>query len=55
MDYKYRPASKAVHPTAKSVEFQEKEERLSRRMRGMGKSSKKFERPVNLSVEGRGM
>merc|ERR1719399_780078 len=55
MDYKYRPASNAVHPTAKSIEFQEKEERLSRRMRGMGKSSEKFERPVNLSVEGRGM
>ena len=55
MDYKYRPAGKSIHPTAKSAEFQEKELRLDRRLRGMGKSAKKFERPVNLSVEGRGM
>merc|ERR1719399_481496 len=39
MDYKYRPAGKSVHPTAKSAEFQEKELRLDRRLRGMGKSA----------------
>jgi hypothetical protein len=55
MDYKYRPAGKSIHPTAKSTDFQEKELRLDRRLRGMGKSAKNFERPVNLSVEGRGM